>query len=244
MSAIITLEHIYSNYLIPRQGLDTFKGLALNFGKGGLFTRKEILKDVSLEINRGESVGIIGRNGSGKSTLLRVIAGIVLPSKGKVTVNGRIAPLLALGAGMEPEFTGHENIELCCTLMGMDRKKLKSLTERILNFSGLRPEDLDMQMKRYSSGMVARLSFSIATAETPDILLVDEVLAVGDLGFQQKCVERFNEIKKAGSTIVYVSHHYDEIKRICNRAVCLESGVLEKDGTVPEIEKHYLSKFK
>ncbi|MFK7900766.1 MAG: ABC transporter ATP-binding protein, partial [Cyclobacteriaceae bacterium] len=191
-----------------------------------LFYKKEVLNNINLEIKKGETFGLIGKNGSGKSTLLRLISEVLYPSKGKITVNGKVAPLLSLGVGLQPELSGYDNIKLCCALLGYSKREIKEAKDDILAFSELTEEDLSMQVKRYSSGMKSRLSFSIATAQTPEILLVDEVLSVGDLSFKKKCTERINEIKKSGSTILFVSHSLKDMLDLCDRGAYIAKGDL------------------
>ncbi|MBK7083937.1 MAG: ABC transporter ATP-binding protein [Flavobacteriales bacterium] len=171
-----------------------------------MLERKRIISHVDLDVYAGECFGIVGRNGSGKSTLLRVLAGIVEPSGGSARVNGRVAPMLALGVGLEPELNGLENVRLCAVLMGGDRNAVRRALEHVRDFAGLSEDDLAMQVKRYSTGMMARLGFAIAIANDPEVLLIDEVLAVGDAEFQRRCYERIDLLKGKGSTIVFVSH--------------------------------------
>ena len=204
-----------------------------------MLERKRILHDVDLEIRAGECFGIIGRNGSGKSTLLRLLAGIVEPTSGSFRVNGHVAPMLALGVGLEPELSGWENVRLCRMLMGHAGTGMDSVNAYIRSFAGLSEDDLEMQVKRYSTGMMARLGFAIATATDPDILLIDEVLAVGDVVFQQQCYRRIDELKQQGCTIVFVTHFLSEIQRICDRAACMENGTVVKVGTTHEVGMHY-----
>lgn len=203
------------------------------------FEKKPVLKGLNLRVKKGECLAVMGRNGCGKSTLLRAVAGIMLPTSGQLKVNGRVAPLMTLGVGFEMELTGMENIELVGTLMGLSKNDLKQSMDNIIKFSELTSDELDMQMKRYSSGMISRLAFSIAAANTPDVLIIDEALAVGDLGFREKCAERIRQIKSEGSTILYVSHHLEEIKSICTRAIFMQDGIVEIEGAVDEICDYY-----
>ena len=200
MSATITIRArgLSVDYLVQRHGFQSIKEYMVSFGSKRMLERKRILHDVDLEIRSGECFGIVGRNGSGKSTLLRVLAGIVEPSSGSIDVRGSVAPMLALGIGLEPELDGWENMRLCTAMMGFDRKGVQRTIDHVRSFSGLSDAELDMSVKRFSTGMGARLGFAIATANDPDILLIDEVLAVGDAGFQQKCYERIMEMKQIG----------------------------------------------
>lgn len=227
------------DYLVQRHGSRSIKEYIVSLGSKRLLERKRILTGIDLSIAEGECFGIVGRNGSGKSTLLRVLAGIVEPVEGTLVTCGTIAPMLGLGVGLEPELTGIENAKLCAALMGCDRSGVQRTLENVRSFSGLAEEDLRMAVKRYSSGMMARLGFSIATANEPDILLVDEVLAVGDAGFQRKCHERIGAMKRRGGTVVLVSHSLGEVQRVCDRAACMEQGRLVSVGHPHEVGVHY-----
>ncbi len=223
------------SFMVQRQGINNIKDFILTMGVKSPFEKKQVLRDLDLTIYKGECLGILGKNGSGKSTFLRTIAGVMEPDKGTLEVNGKIAPLMALGVGLEPELSGYENIKLVAVLMGMGKKEIKESINKIIEFSELSEEAIAMQVKRYSSGMMSRLAFSIAVATDPEILIIDEALAVGDLGFRKKCAQRINEIKESGSTILYVSHHLAEIKNICTRAIFLEGGKVKQEGSVEEI---------
>lgn len=181
-------------------------------------SRFEALKDVSFEIQQGEAVGIIGRNGAGKSTLLGLMAGVLKQTKGEIKVHGRISPLLELGTGFHHELTGRENIIMNGILMGLSRKAIYQKLESIIDFSGL-ADFIDQPIRTYSSGMLARLGFSVVSSIDPEILLIDEVLAVGDIEFKLKCLERIERFKREGVTIVLVSHALDEIQRTCDRLI-------------------------
>jgi ABC-2 type transport system ATP-binding protein/lipopolysaccharide transport system ATP-binding protein len=231
----IKAENLEVSFFIQRAGINNFKDFILTMGLKSPFEQKKVLSGFNLSIKKGECLGILGKNGCGKSTLLRTIAGIMKPQSGVLEVNGKVAPLMALGAGLEPELTGMENIKLVGVLMGMSRENLKNSIDRIVEFSELDESEINMQVKRYSSGMMSKLAFSIAAATDPEILIIDEALAVGDLGFRRKCAHRINEIKAAGSTILYVSHHIAEIKNICTRAVFLKDGKMFQEGSVDEI---------
>jgi ABC-type polysaccharide/polyol phosphate transport system ATPase subunit len=181
------------------------------------------LKDVSFSIERGETFGVIGDNGSGKSTLLKLITGIAKPTRGRVGVAGRVSPLIELGAGFHPDFSGRENIFLNGAILGLKRREMERLFERIVAFSELE-RFIDSPVKTYSSGMYMRLAFSIAIHVDPDILVIDEVLAVGDAAFQQKCLDQIQRFKHAGKTIVLVSHSLPTVREICQRAAWLDKG--------------------
>lgn len=237
--AMIELKAVQVDYLVQRHGIRSIKAYLTSFGSKRLLERKRILHDVDLEIRAGECFGIIGRNGSGKSTLLRLLAGIVEPTSGSFRVHGHVAPMLALGVGLEPELNGWENVRLCRMLMGHDRGDMDQVNAYVRSFAGLSDADLEMQTKRYSTGMMARLGFAIATATDPDILLIDEVLAVGDVAFQQQCYRRIEELKQRGCTIVFVTHFLSEIQRICDRAACMENGTVVRIGSTHDVGVHY-----
>lgn len=187
------------------------------------------LQDISFTVNKGESCALIGVNGSGKSTMLKIISGILKPTRGKVTVNGSIAPLIELGAGFDFDLTGRENIFLNGAILGHSKQLMKDKYEEIVDFSELR-EFMDVPVKNYSSGMIARLGFSIATMVKPDILIVDEILAVGDQAFQAKCHRRMAEMIDGGTTVVLVSHSAADVRRICQKTVWIDKGHLRFAG--------------
>ena len=197
------------------------------------------LKDVSFEVKKGESWGLIGTNGSGKSTMLKLISGILKPYKGTVTVNGSIAPLIELGAGFDGELTARENIFLNGAVLGYSHKFMEEHFDEIVDFAELR-DFLDMPIKNYSSGMSARLGFAVATVVRPDILICDEVLAVGDYAFQQKCEKRMTDMREAGTTLLYVSHNMESVKKVCDKALWLNKGIVKEVGFVDEIAEKYM----
>ncbi|NIA03979.1 MAG: ATP-binding cassette domain-containing protein, partial [Nitrospiraceae bacterium] len=185
----------------------------------------------NLRVKKGEVVGIIGRNTSGKSTLMKIIAGIIKPDTGRVIVKGRVLPIIELGVGFNPELTGRENIYLYGSLLGIPKKRLIEQLDNIIEFSEL-GRFINTKLKYYSSGMITRLAFSIAIAHEPDIILLDEILAVGDAPFQQKCIKKILDFKKAGKTILFVSHNADQIKLLCDRVILLQKGKITFDGAV------------
>ncbi|WP_448062816.1 ABC transporter ATP-binding protein [Cellulomonas hominis] len=187
------------------------------------------LRDIDLEIHAGSSIGLVGPNGSGKSTLLKVIGGILQPTTGSVKLRGRLAALLELGAGFHPDLTGRENVFLNASILGLSRQQTEKYFDAIIDFSGIEPF-IDTQVKFYSSGMYVRLAFAVAVHVDPDILLVDEVLAVGDVPFQRKCMEKIRSFQHEGRTIVLVSHSLEQVADLCDRAVVLESGTVRADG--------------
>jgi lipopolysaccharide transport system ATP-binding protein len=197
------------------------------------------LRDVSLDVPRGEVLGLIGHNGAGKSTLLKLLARVTPPSEGHITLRGRVASLLEVGTGFHPELTGRENIYLNGAILGMRRREIQSKFDRIVEFSGIE-RFLDTPVKRYSSGMYVRLAFAVAAHLEPEILLVDEVLAVGDAEFQRKCLGRMEEITDLGRTVIFVSHNLAAVSRICSRAAVIESGGLAMAGPTDEVVSYYV----
>jgi len=237
---IITVENVRVSFWQNNAGIHSLKDLITH--RKSPFKSKTILEDISITVKKGDSLGIVGRNGCGKSTLLRTIAGIIKPQRGKVTVNGSFAPILAIGAGLESELTGYENISLLLSLYGT-RKRGTNAVEKIKEFSELSDEVLRMPVKQYSSGMVARLAFSISLANDSDILIIDEVLAVGDQGFQKKCLEKIHQIKAQGTTILFVSHFPDDVVKICDNAVLMDAGHVIHKGTAVDMCERYKMLF-
>jgi ABC-type polysaccharide/polyol phosphate transport system ATPase subunit len=228
---------------VSNPNFQSIKDLFTQFSGSSLFVKKEVIKGVSLDIYPGEVIGILGRNGTGKSTLLKAVAGILTPDAGEIIVKGNIAPMLAIGTGIELELSGYENIKLLGALMGLSRKRVKEMFAEIIDFSELSHETLLAPVKTYSSGMMARLSFSIAICEVPEIMIIDEVLAVGDAGFQKKCMDRITQIKNSGSTILFVSHSLADVQRICTRGICLNEGVIASQGDLHKVGLYYNSLF-
>ncbi|OGK44549.1 hypothetical protein A2957_00770 [Candidatus Roizmanbacteria bacterium RIFCSPLOWO2_01_FULL_38_11] len=222
MNTIIAFENVSKTYNLQKQ--KTFKEFL-----PALVTRKETktklvaLSQINFELEKGSSLAIMGRNGSGKSTILKLVAGVTKPNDGRVTVNGRVAPLIELGAGFHPELTGRENVYLNGSILGIKRKQMDKLYKGIVEFAEL-SDFMDEPIKHYSSGMYMRLAFAVAVAETPDILLVDEILAVGDTKFQQKCLARIKDFKKFGSTIIMVSHSFEQMRQNCQQGLVLTEG--------------------
>lgn len=196
------------------------------------------LRDISFSIGRGETIGMVGRNGSGKSTILKLIAGVMAPSKGEVRVLGRVSPLIELGAGFHPDLTGRENIHLNASILGMTSREINEQFTPIVDFAELW-EFIDTPVKRYSSGMYMRLGFSVAIHSNPEILLVDEVLSVGDTYFQEKCLAKMHEFQARGTTIVVVSHTLELIRKFCERAMLIDGGRLLAEGTPAEVVARY-----
>lgn len=196
------------------------------------------LRNIDLEIKKGEAVGIIGQNGSGKSTLLKIIAGVSKPSKGFITVEGMIAPLIELGAGFHPELTGRENVFLNGVILGLSKQEIKTKFKQIVDFAELW-DFIDQPVKHYSSGMYLRLAFAVAIHTEPQILLVDEILAVGDASFQAKCLEKIEELRRRDVTIILVTHSMELVKKYCDRAVLLKHGEIVIIGNVDDVTKKY-----
>jgi len=199
------------------------------------------LKDVSFQLNRGEAFGIIGANGAGKSTILKLITGIMKPTSGRIDLNGRLSALIEVGAGFHPDLTGRENIYLNGTILGMRRAEIDRKFDAIVEFSGL-ADFIDTPVKRYSTGMYARLGFSVAAHVDPDILIVDEVLSVGDIVFQNRCLEKMNDIIRSGATVIFVSHNLRAIAELCPRSILLEQGKVTAAGPSQEVLRAYLER--
>lgn len=232
---IINVEHVSMRFNLSSEKFDSFKEYVIkSLKKQVSYDEFWALKDVSFEVKRGDSLGLIGLNGSGKSTMLKTIAGVLKPTKGKVTVGGNIAPLIELGAGFDMDLTARENVFLNGALLGYNRAQMEAQYEDIVEFSELR-DFMDVPVKNFSSGMVSRLAFAIATIGIPDILIVDEVLSVGDFRFQEKCEARIQNMKDQGTTILFVSHSIEQVKKICNKVVWLDHGVLKMFGDAQEI---------
>jgi ABC-type polysaccharide/polyol phosphate transport system ATPase subunit len=233
----ITVEHVTRRFHVYPQPLRTLKELIVAPGRQKA-TEVVALEDVSFEVAPGEAVGLIGRNGSGKTTLLRIIAGIIRPSSGRVEVGGRIASLLELGAGFQPEFTGRENVYLSGSILGLKRAYIHEQMDEIVAFAELE-RYMDLPVRTYSSGMYMRLGFAIAAYLSADVLLLDEVFAVGDEAFQEKCFRKIFEFKQGGGTIVFVSHDAEAVERLCERAVLLVEGRVDFDGPTHDAVSRY-----
>lgn len=220
----VIVKDLYKSFRLPHEQHSGVKQLVVGLfnGKRGYETQK-VLKDVSFEIKKGEFFGIVGRNGSGKSTLLKLLAGIYVPNKGLVQVNGSLTPFIELGVGFNPELTGRENVLLNGALLGFSRDEMLEMYDDIVTFAELE-KFMDQKLKNYSSGMQVRLAFSIAIRAQSDVLLIDEVLAVGDAAFQQKCFDYFDLLKREKRTIIFVSHDMESVKKYCDRAVYLRNG--------------------
>jgi homopolymeric O-antigen transport system ATP-binding protein len=238
-SAVISVENVSVRYMVPRERIPSLKEFAIRWMKRRVvYDEFEALRGLSFEVEKGENVGIIGRNGAGKSTLFKLIARVMRPSGGRVVVVGKVAPLLELGLGMSAELTGRENVLLQGALMGFSRHEMRDRLGRIVEFAEI-GEFIDSPMRTYSTGMIARLAFSVATDVDPDILLVDEALAVGDERFTHKCQMRMEEFRRAGKTVLIVSHSLDQLKESCHRALWLHQGRIVQDGNADEVTQLY-----
>ena len=237
----LKVEDISIRFNLSKEKVDNLKELLIKKIKGETIRFNEFwaLKNINFELQKGDRLGILGLNGAGKSTLLKVITGVYKPTTGKVTRNGHIAPMIELGAGFDPNYTGRENIFLYGSVLGFSRSFLEEKYDEILEFSEL-GEFIDVPIKNYSSGMAARLGFAIATIVRPDILICDEVLAVGDYAFQQKCERRMSEMRKNGTTLLYVSHSIDSVKSVCDHALWLDKGVVRMSGDVETVGNAYM----
>lgn len=236
---VVDMQNVSMMFNKSTERIDNLKEYLIKFCKGKLrFEEFWALRGITLSVCRGESVGIVGLNGSGKSTLLKLVAGVLSPTSGSVQVTGNIAPLIELGAGFDMDLTARENVFLNGAVLGYSHKEMEKKFESIIDFAELW-EFVDMPIKNYSSGMVSRLGFSIATANLPDILIVDEVLGVGDYKFREKCRERMEFIIGRGATVLFVSHDKEQVEEICDRVIWLEKGKIRQDGNCKEVCEKY-----
>ena len=236
---VITVLNLSKTFKLPHEKNNSIKSaLISSWRKKRTFEVQQALDDISFEINKGEFFGIVGRNGSGKSTLLKLIAGIYTPTSGTVTVNGKLTPFIELGVGFNPELTGRENVFLNGALLGFDRKEIAERYPEIVKFAELE-RFMDQKLKNYSSGMQVRLAFSIAIQAQSDVLVLDEVLAVGDEAFQEKCIDIFEKYQAKKQTIVLVTHNMEMVKRFCTRAVLIDNGKIRAIGEPREIAREY-----
>ena len=237
---IIVLENVTVSYRVPKEQVRTFKEYAIRRIQGRIQHNEFLaLNNVSLTVKKGEVFGLIGPNGAGKTTLLRLVARIMRPTKGRVRVIGKVAPLLAMGAGFHNDLTGRENVYLNGAILGFTREEMETKFNRIVDFAELW-DFIDSPLRTYSSGMVARLGFAVATDSMPDILIVDEVLSVGDAAFQEKSLARIKSFQENGGTILMVSHGMDTIKTMCQRAAWLDQGEIMAIGMTAEVAEMYL----
>ena len=234
----IEVEHVYKDFNIYFDKANSLKEKIL-FWNRNKKEKREVLKDINLQIRHGEAVALIGVNGSGKSTLLKLMTKIIYPDKGKIETYGKLTSLLELGAGFHPDFSGRENIYFNASIFGLTKKQIDERLQNIIDFSEL-GSYIDNPVRTYSSGMYMRLAFAVAINVDADILLVDEILAVGDQHFQDKCINKMKELKKEGKTMVFVTHSMNTVKEFCTRAVWLDKGIVRMDGEPNEVIEEYL----
>jgi ABC-2 type transport system ATP-binding protein len=236
----ISVKDVHKSFRLPTEQSFGLKQAIFNRLRGIKgYKEQKVLKGLDIEIKRGEFIGIVGRNGSGKSTLLKILAGIYWPEKGEITINGTLIPFIELGVGFNPELTGRENVYMNGALLGFSNEEMDKMYDDIWKFAELE-QFQDQKLKNYSSGMQVRLAFSIAIRAKGDILLLDEVLAVGDAAFQQKCNEYFEQIKHNKQTVILVTHSMDNVKKFCNRAILIDNGKILMQGNPKKIADKYL----
>jgi len=243
VSSVIRFENVSKKFNLHRERARSFQELALSLFRRDTDSRDEefwALRDVSFTVEQGETVGLIGPNGAGKSTALKLVSRIIEPTSGRIEANGRVGALLELGAGFHPDLSGRENVYLNGSILGLSRAQIRQKIAGIIAFAELE-RFIDMPVKHYSSGMRMRLGFSIAAHIEPEILLVDEVLAVGDAAFQRKCLERIDRMRSEGTTILFVSHSTEMVRKLCSRAVWLDEGELVADGSAESVATRYLT---
>lgn len=239
----ISVKNVSKSFLLPHQRVSSVKSGVLNiFNKNGKNEVQKTLKDVSFEVKKGEFFGIVGRNGSGKSTMLKMLAQIYQPTSGEIHIDGKLVPFIELGVGFNPELTGRENVYLNGALLGFSRKEIDERYDEIVEFAELE-NFMDQKLKNYSSGMQVRLAFSVATRAEADILLVDEVLAVGDADFQRKCFNYFKSLKKNKKTVVFVTHSMDAVKDYCDKAILINKGEIVASGRADKVADEYTKLF-
>jgi len=235
----IKVEHVYKSFNVYYDRANTLKERLLFLARNKRREKRQILNDINLEIKQGETVALIGVNGSGKSTLLKLMTQIIFPNKGTIETKGKLTSLLELGAGFHPDFSGRENIYFNSSIFGLTRKEIDSRLDEIIEFSELK-DFIDNPVRTYSSGMYMRLAFSVAINVDADILLIDEILSVGDQHFQEKCFNKMRELKKQKKTMVFVTHSLESVKNLCDRAIWLDNGKIRMDGNTTEVVDEYL----
>lgn len=235
----IKVDHVYKSFNIYYDRANTLKERMLFFARNKKREKREVLNDINLDIKKGETVALIGVNGSGKSTLLKLMTQIIFPNKGTIETKGKLTSLLELGAGFHPDFSGRENIYFNSSIFGLTKKEIDKRLEQIIEFSEL-GDFIDNPVRTYSSGMYMRLAFSVAINVDAEILLIDEILSVGDQHFQEKCFNKMRELKKEGKTMVFVTHSMDSVRKLCDRAVWLYDGKVRMDGNTDDVIKEYL----
>ncbi len=234
----LTIRNVYKDFKLPHERRNSLKELALNWRKKISYEKFHALRDINVDVKKGEFFGIVGRNGSGKSTLLKLIGGIYQPTAGEIIVNGTLTPFIELGIGFNPELTGRENVFLNGAILGLTRKEVEQKYNEIVAFSELE-KFMDQKLKNYSSGMQVRLAFSIAIQAHNDILLIDEVLAVGDTNFQRKCFQTFRQIKDSGKTVIFVTHDMSIVQEFCDRAMMIQDSEVVEIGEPRKIALRY-----
>lgn len=235
----IIVDNVYKTFNVYLDKASTIKEKLLFLFSRNRKEKREVLKGINVKIKKGEVVALIGTNGSGKSTLLKLITQIIYPNKGKIETKGKLTSLLELGAGFHPDFSGRENIYFNASIFGLTRKEIDARLEDIIEFSELR-DFIDNPVRTYSSGMYMRLAFSVAINVDADILLIDEILSVGDEHFQNKCFDKMLELKKQGKTMVFVTHNMGAVKRLCDRTIWLKDGKIQRDGETDKIVEEYI----
>lgn len=235
----LRVEHVSKSFKLPTEGSNEIKRVVINWLKGIRgYTELHVLKDISFTVEKGDFFGIVGRNGSGKSTLLKLISQIYYPESGKITVNGSLVPFIELGVGFNPELTGRENVYLNGAMLGFSEQEIDGMYDDIVKFAEL-GEFMDQKLKNYSSGMQVRLAFSVAIKAQGDILVLDEVLAVGDEAFQRKCYNYFAELKREKKTVILVTHDMESVQRFCNKAILIENGKIRERGSSVKVAQLY-----
>lgn len=234
---VIEVKNVWKKFKIYHDKPHTLKDKVL-FWNRNKYEVRWVLEDISFEVKKGESIGIIGKNGSGKSTLLKLLTKIIYPNKGSINMKGRVAGLLELGAGFHPDLSGRDNIYINASIFGHSKKEIDKAFQKIVDFAELQ-DFIDNPVRTYSSGMYMRLAFAVAINIHADILLIDEILAVGDISFQEKCLNKLKEIKKSGVTIVIVSHSLEQIERFCDKSIWIQSGQIAALGKCEVVHKKY-----
>lgn len=238
----LEVKGLFKDFQLPHEKRNSVKEILLNIRRKKTYEQLHALRGIDFSVKRGEFFGIVGRNGSGKSTLLKLIGGIYQPTKGSIQVNGTLTPFIELGIGFNPELTGRENIYLNGAILGLTHKEIQKKYQEIVDFAELE-QFMDQKLKNYSSGMQVRLAFSIAIQAHNDILLIDEVLAVGDASFQRKCFETFKSIRQSGKTVIFVSHDMNAIREYCERAILIENGKIISAGNPDTVANDYIQLF-
>ena len=235
----ISVENVEKSFKIYKDKGFTLKERILFFKSRNAYVKNNILRGISFDIEKGDIIGIVGKNGSGKSTLLKLITKIIYPDSGSIKINGKVSSLIELGAGFHPDMTGRENIYINASIYGLTKKEIDSKLDTIIKFSELE-EFIDSPIRTYSSGMYMRLAFSVAINVEAEILLIDEILSVGDANFQAKCFRKMQELKNSGITIVIVSHDLHTMEKLCNKVIWIESGKIKRSGIPNEVLKEYI----